>query len=80
MTDADVRALVGEGLALAEQTIGKPRVQMLWNVAPTLVTVASRYARREPVKAAFVALIVAGLFFAGRALAGASAAPRERQR
>lgn len=59
-------------MALAEQAVGKSRVQMLWNIAPTLATVAARYVRREPAKAALAVLVFGGLLLVGRSLLGAS--------
>lgn len=73
--------LLEEGLNLAEQALGETRFAGLCGLAPTLVGVAGRYARREPKKAAGLVLGLGGLFLVGRALMGSpgpSPEPRHR--
>lgn len=60
--------LIDEGKALAEQLIGRPRFAAVSGMAPTLLTIVGRYARREPFKAAGIAIVVGGLYLVARAL------------
>ena len=65
--DDEVNHLVDEGKALAEQVVGRNRFAALAGVAPTVLRIAGRYARREPVKAAGLAVLAGGIFLVARA-------------
>lgn len=64
----EMNQLIDEGKALAEQLIGRPRFAAVSGMAPTLLTIVGRYARREPLKAAGIAVVIGGLYLAARAL------------
>lgn len=63
----EVSQLVDEGKALAEKVVGRNRFAALAGVAPTVLRIAGRYARREPVKAAGLAVLAGGIFLMARA-------------
>ncbi|MCC2658382.1 MAG: hypothetical protein K0Q76_3490 [Panacagrimonas sp.] len=64
----ELNQLIGEGKALAEQLVGRPRFAALAGLAPTFLTIAGRYVRREPVKSAGIAVLAGGVYLIARAL------------
>lgn len=61
-------SLLEHGQSIAQTVLTKSRISGLVGLAPSLVTAVGGYARREPVKAAGMALGVGGLFYLGRVL------------
>lgn len=66
--EEELNQLIDEGKALAEQVVGKPRFTAMAGIAPTLLAIVGRYARREPLKAAGLAVVAGGLYLLARAL------------
>lgn len=64
----EMNQLIGEGKALAEQLVGRPRFAAIASLAPTFLTIVGRYVRREPVKSAGIAVAAGGVYLVVRAL------------
>jgi hypothetical protein len=61
-----------ELIPLAGQLAGRGRFAALASLAPTVLGIVGRYARRKPVKAAGLTVVAGGLFLLGRAVFNAA--------
>jgi hypothetical protein len=62
----EVDALMQQFATLAQKSVGGATAGALGPIAPTLLAVATRYAKREPLKAMVIGAVVAGLYMLGR--------------
>jgi hypothetical protein len=69
----DLEPLLEEGAALAQDALKRSRFAVLADLMPSVVKAVGDYARRQPAKAAGLALGVSGLLYLGRAALGRDA-------
>ena len=63
LREDELSSLIDTALSIAQKSLG---IDRLGSLAPTVLAVAERYARREPARAALIGLTVAGLWLLGR--------------
>lgn len=76
--DEDIDAIVQQVSSFAQKSAGSQVLGPFGELAPTVVTIAGRYARREPGRVAAIVLALAGLYLVGRMLLQSSFSGSER--